>query len=59
MKRFIQAVILLSVLLFTDFSVWAENVPEIYNRGEKVITENEIIFENERYYIHSDDLDSL
>ena len=37
----------------------AEETPEIYNRGEKVELEHELVYYDEQYYIHSADLSAL
>lgn len=37
-------------------SAFADCEPEIYNRGEKVVLNHNLIYENNQYYIHMDDL---
>ena len=49
----IICVFLLSICAF------AESEIEIYNRGENIELNHDLIYENEQYYIHIDDLSLL
>lgn len=57
-KTYVFFIFLIVVLSFGVY-VFAEDTPEIYNKGKKVEVANNLICQDGQYFIHADDLEAL